>query len=728
MSTLPIHPKRWHLSWRGHKEIIVLAALTIFLTATTVIWFVLDREPPWWDDSFYLAKSLLMFDALVDGGVAGYIKKFLSIIPNRPPLIAALPTPFYMIFGRDPRYAFGVNLLFVPVLLGSVYLLGKKFWGKRAGLIAAYVVGTMPLMYGLARWYLVEFTLTALVSLAICILVESEDLRRFRMTLWFSFVCGFGLLLKVTFPLFVFPLFLFVFFRYLSSSKPLASPDGTPATPRIKTLAALIFPPVLVALPWYFRNYQETIHLVLFAGFSPDADTYGTGPVFSFRAIYTYLSELAGSGTSYYYVLLAIVLATLIVGSGKVWPFFQGLGKRQLAILLLWGLPFVLFLFGRNKNLRYVAPLLPVFGLVLAVALDFVLRTLPKWQTRLLCLVLIFPALSLLQKSFFIFGDRIPGLNHFLCVGSLGDAARKYERAQWPLEDILSTLSRQTRFEPGKKKIVMVGTDRAFFNADNFQLAAVRGRLPFEVTTSAHATDLDTLLRSLNSASFFIYKEGGEPESPFYNGYQGALIREVQSGGKFTELPQHWSLPDGGNVRVFKNLTPGWSIVKHAFTPTGIEPISSCEANFDNQIELTGLSIEQSESILRVKYRWLCLAPPDREYWCFTHLLDESGKVVGFLDHPIAGGEPPMISWKKGDAAIEELQFPIPLSASQIKFRLLLGLYNVPSGQRLVVRSYALSGTSHACLADTETALLVSPSAENIQNGAKPSQQKCPSK
>ena len=385
-------------------------------------------------------------------------------------------------------------------------------------------------------------------------------------------------------------------------------------------------------------------------------------------------------------------------------------------------MPFLVFLFGRNKILRLVAPLLPVFALVLASALDFVLRPLRKWQTPLLCLVLIFPAICLLQKSFFIFGDRVPRLNHFLRMGAAQDVARKYERTPWPLVDIMNTLYRQTRFKPGRKEIVMLGTDRGYFNADNFELTSVRGRLPFEVTSSARATDLDSLFRSLDSASFFIYKEGGEAESPFYNSYQGALIRQVQGNGRFVELPYHWSLPDGGNVHVFENLTPWWSIVKDAFIPSGIEPIPSCKVNFDNQIELTGLSIEQSKTHLRVKYRWLCLEPPDRQYWCFTHLLDEQNKTVGFLDHTIVGGEPPMGSWKEGDVAMEELQFPIAPSQSQKRLRLLIGLSHVPSGERLTIRSFALPGTSHASLADSHTALLVDPNSES--NGGRESVQR----
>lgn len=715
-----LHPKRWLVSWGRHRDIILLASLTCFLVGVTVIWLVLDREPPWWDDGMYLAKSLVMFDALVEGGLVGFIKQFFSVFENRAPLITVLPTPFYLALGRNPRYAFAVNLLFVPILLASVYLIGSRFWNRRAGLIAAYVVGTMPLIYGLTRWYLVEFALTALVSFTILLAIESQEFQRTWVTICLGIVCGLGLLLKVTFPLFILFPFLHISFRFVASGKSLPLPEGSRRPSRLKPLVALILPPALLALPWYIRNFRGTLGLVEFAGFSPDADTYGTGYVFSINAVKTYLLALAGSGTSYYYVLLAIVLAGLILITGKIRSFYQSFSTEPFVILSLWALPFLLFLFGRNKNLRYIAPLLPVFGLILAFALDFVLRMSGKWQIPLLCMVLISPAISLLQKSFAIFGDRVSTLNRVLCVGGAWEVVRKYQRADWPLEEILNTLYRRAKFESGKKKTVMLGTDRAYFNASNFEVAALHNRLPFEIIGSAHSEDLGPLLRSLDSASFFIYKEGGEPESPFYNPHQAALIREVQGNGKFVELPYHWSLPDGGSVRVFENLTPGWPIVRDRFIPFGVEQNSNCEVNFDSQIALTGLSIEQTQTVVRVKYRWLCLEPPDREYWCFTHLVDGQNKKVGFLDHPILGGEPPMRTWKKGDVAIEEVQFPIAPSQSQKRLRLLIGLYHVPSGQRLTIRSFFVSGTSHASLADDHTALLINPGSQSNGRRVEP--------
>src|SRR5207249_12106343 len=121
--------------------------------------------------------------------------------------------------------------------------------------------------------------------------------------------------------------------------------------------------------------------------------------------------------------------------------------------------------------------------------------------------------------------------------------------------DILEELYGQARFKGGEKKSVVVGTDSVRFNADNFELAAVERRLPFQVVTTAYETELNTLLPLVNASAFFIYKEGGERVSPF-NIRAGDAVREVREGGNFVELPMARALPDGGIAHVFANRSP----------------------------------------------------------------------------------------------------------------------------------------------------------------------------
>src|SRR6266851_6733802 len=102
------------------------AVLSLFFLGSTALWLRLDRSPPGWDDGYYLTNSLILYDALADGGIAGYAKQFLTIMGIKPPLIAILPTPVYLIAGRKPRAALLVNLACLLILFATLYRLGQR--------------------------------------------------------------------------------------------------------------------------------------------------------------------------------------------------------------------------------------------------------------------------------------------------------------------------------------------------------------------------------------------------------------------------------------------------------------------------------------------------------------------------------------------------------------------------------------------------------------------------
>ncbi len=696
---------------RRHRDATILAGLSCFLAGVTLAWLRLDQLPPAWDDAWYLANSLLMFDALVDRGVWGFAKQFLRILGTKPPLITILSTPFYLLLGRNPANAFVVNIVFIPILLTSVYLLGRRCWNSRAGLIAAYVTATLPMLYGLARWYLIEFVLTAFICVGILLLMDSGGFGNRRSAFYIGLVWGLGLLLKVSFPLYYLCPFLYAVARFVRTPQT-RSPEQLPGPTKLGILVRIALPAIMLPLPWYLINLRRTLDLALAAGFSSEADIYGTGPVFSFSAIRTYLVHLVNVGPSCYYAGLAIALVAGIVLSGKLRPFVQQLAGRPAILLGLWALPFFLFLFGRNKNVRYVAPLLPVFALLMGFALDLVMGNAQRWRKALVFLALAFPAVAMLQTSFGTLGHWRLRVGDFTFVAPNLDYARTYDRSVWPHVQLLKTAYESGRISVGEKQLLLVGTDRAPFNSNNLELASIDARLPFVVISSAHESDLGQLLKTADSASFFVYKEGGEPESPAYNIHQTALIRHVRESGRFVEVPYGRTLPDGGVAHIFKNLSPDTATRASAFVPAGLDPIAACEVNFADRVLLTGLSVVQTPHLLQVKYRWRCLKPIDREYWCFTHVLDPTNKVIGFLDHQVLHGDPPMTSWKTGDEAIESLEFRIsePQTAGSIRLR--LGLYHVASGERLPVGAFNAPEELKFSVADQGTAVQVEQCAD----------------
>jgi len=197
-----------------------------------------------------------------------------------------------------------------------------------------------------------------------------------------------------------------------------------------------------------------------------------------------------------------------------------------------------------------------------------------------------------------------------------------------------------------------------------------------------------------------IYKEGGELDSPINTG-RDAVIAEARGSGRFVELPIASKLPDGGVAHVLANVSPGTHARSSAFLAAGLENVRDCKVTFDERLQLTGLSAVTTPDTLEVTYRWRCLRPVQRDYWCFTHILDSKGAIAGYLDHQILAGDPPTTAWKPGDSAIEKLTFRLT-GQNAGPYRLRLGVFDRASGDRLHISA------SEFPLADDGTSTVVS--------------------
>jgi hypothetical protein len=76
---------------------------------------------------------------------------------------------------------------------------------------------------------------------------------------------------------------------------------------------------------------------------------------------------------------------------------------------------------------------------------------------------------------------------------------------------------------------------------------------------------------------------------------------------------------------------------------------------------------------------WRAEARPRRDYTVFLHLLDEAGRLVGQDDRPPADGRYPTSIWEDGERIVDEH----PLRAPPGRYRVLVGMYDPATGQRL---------------------------------------------
>lgn len=502
---------------RPHTRRIAIAFFALFLifALTSLLWLRLNKAPPNWDDAWYLSNSLRLYDAWTDGGVIGAVRQFLAALGFKAPLITALPLPFYWLFGRRWHFAYLVNMAAMLALFGAVWAIGNRLRGPRAGLMAVYICGTAPLLYGLSRWYLVEYPLAAVVAMAFWLALVAAADESSLPTLAFGAVCGLGLLLKADFPLFVSPVGAWLVLRRRD---------------RWKTLLTILIPAFLLAAPWYCLHWRATLQNAISAGYGASAMIQGTGEIFSLPAVSKYLGMAVKRGISEYYLAVALLAAALAA-------WWRREAFRETARLLLWLAPFPVFVFGGNKDVRYIAPILPAFALGAACLLDCVTER-RRWIG---VAMLAFPLASLLAVSF-----------GWPYAATDAGYAIRYDPYPWRQDEILTTIAEGALFPHAGQKVLLLGTDRGRFNADNFQLCALQDRLPLRVETTAYGRSLDDLLRQAGAADYFVYKEGGEAESEFFNTHAAELRQRLRESTEWVEIPFGLALPDGGTAHILR--------------------------------------------------------------------------------------------------------------------------------------------------------------------------------
>jgi hypothetical protein len=628
--------------------------LFVIFAGTTLLWISLHRAPPNWDDAWYLTNSLTVYDALTQHGVLGYLRKLNSVFGFKAPLIAALPTPFYLLFGRRWHAAYLVNIAAMLVLFAAVDRIARRSRSPRCGVFAIAITGAMPLLYGLAR-----YALAALVAAAIAILMEAGSLDRRRLAVLFGTICGFGLLLKAAFVLFLLPPFLYI---WMGSRR------------RLRSLLLCGAPCLIVALPWYLGHLRATLANAFDAGFGLPATVQGTGAIFSVSAITTYLGRVAGSGVSIYYTILAAGLV--------LWAALRRvLRPRVPRLLFFWLLPFAIFLFGGNKDVRYIAPILPAFALLIAFFLDSVLpRSIAANAGG--ALLVAFPIVQMFAVSF---GTpyRASDLTY----------ARRFNPRDWSHDEILRVIAARNPRRSITRPLLLVGADRDTLNANNIELTSVALQLPLDVETIAHEQDLNTLIDRLQQASFFVYEDGGVPESPVFNPNSATIIQDLHRGGLFSEIPYAPRMPDGGVVRLFQ---------RSMGTPNALESVpEEFVIDFGGVLALTGEVVVKTPDFATVQYRWRGMQFIGREYWSFTHLVDQAGRIVAQLDQPLPITE-------SGIYGLQEIRLRLPAEAPASALRLRIGIYDPSSGDRLSIAPLAPNAASRFTRADQNTALITS--------------------
>lgn len=115
------------------------------------------------------------------------------------------------------------------------------------------------------------------------------------------------------------------------------------------------------------------------------------------------------------------------------------------------------------------------------------------------------------------------------------------------------------------------------------------------------------------------------------------------------------------------------------------------EAVLGGLVRLVGWEVQPTDrkvkpgEVLHLTLVWQAVAPMDRSYTVFVHLVDESGKMEGQQDGIPGGGQLPTTGWLPGEYIVDTVDLIVRGDASEGRCRLAVGLYDLATSQRLSV-------------------------------------------
>jgi hypothetical protein len=408
---------------------IVLAVLISFFVAVNIFWIKRDQAPPMWDQSHYLGTSEVFYHTLTSEGIISFSQAFERTLRTKAPLISVLPIPFYILGGDNYKSALYVNLFFI--IIGSYFLfkLGTLVYGRGEALVSVFIVNTFPLIFAMSREFLVEYGLMVFVIMWMYYFMKSDAFENKSYAYPLGIVLGLGMLMKISFPLYiVFP----TLYMFATKVTALKRVDKSSLINIVITLITGVF----ISGTWYFENFRYVTKFAFGSGFGDVAKNYGMGDIFSLKTVLAYWVYIINYGISSYFSFLIIFLVVTKLVTRKKEEHL-GDSNKTFFLLIWFAVPFIMFTFGMNKDYRYIAPVLPAIGILMGMAL---IRMSRIGYRRALLFILLMPLLfnylfiSFSPKNIFLRFGGLEILNNNLAY------AHPPRKEHWPNKELVTLI------------------------------------------------------------------------------------------------------------------------------------------------------------------------------------------------------------------------------------------------------------------------------------------------
>jgi 4-amino-4-deoxy-L-arabinose transferase-like glycosyltransferase len=353
-------------AWACRHDPCLFSMLLIVVGATGVRWLWLYRhgQPYDIDEAGYLSFALTYYRGLFLGGLGGWWTSVLG--PSfQAPLLMAATTPAFLIGGPNPIVGLAVPMVFGLVAVGATFSIGRRIGGPRVGWLAGLLALGAPILLNYSRSYNFAIAATATLTLALLAFVFSDNLQRRGWSAALGLFIGLTALARTM---------TLAFLPGLLVSIVVAAAAGPERKRRAVNALTAVAVSLVVAWPWYSKNWSLVYEYLTNFGYGHRATEYGTAaPFFSFRAwqmtsqnlgqlVYLPCLVLLGSGAG----ALAAVVAREIHRRG-VRPVALAAVRSPLmpsVLVVVEGLTALTST--RNKGTGFAAPLIPAMAICAA--------------------------------------------------------------------------------------------------------------------------------------------------------------------------------------------------------------------------------------------------------------------------------------------------------------------------------------------------------------------------
>jgi len=449
---------------------MALAVLILSYIVVNVWWLHVDARIPIYDTAWHFVSSLGAWEMLTHLSVESM--KHFALYAFQPPLVGILVRPFYFLFGTNIDAAtLGMVIVFVPILAVSVYkTISILVNNRRLALLGVFSLMCYPGIFFFSRFYLLDLPLTAMVSLAIYLLLRSDNFDNLAYSLYFAVAAALGMLTKAVFFVYLTLPFLFTILFVRSRRQFLHL-----------ILSAVVF--VIPTFLWYFVTRNEFLLYFNEVFLKPKLAPF---PVFAFLFFVVLWLPLRRFKNIIFGILFAILIFSLLLNKswlgmlGKRSDYFLvqysnnligfgGLIAYLISLILLWRLALSvpkkvmlalwalspLFVFYYSDCTRYLLPTLPAVAVLIIVVLSYLSRNKQIFMQLLLYLNAIFVFvictwnIGFLPQHVTLFKkSNIEIINATPTFEDYGPPQPKEKEKEWALEEFIKTVKEQN-MKPG---------------------------------------------------------------------------------------------------------------------------------------------------------------------------------------------------------------------------------------------------------------------------------------